>query len=116
MTDIIFPMILALMGVVWLLLDTASARDAARAHAGRYCRDVGVQLLDQTVALNRTRVVRKPGGAFWLERSFRFEFSESGNERCAGHITMLGRQAVRIVLEGERVGRLVAGSRSDEGG
>ena len=112
MTGITFLMIVALMGIVWWFLDTASARDSARAHAGRYCRDVGVQLLDQTVALDATRPVRKAGGSFWLERRFRFEFSESGNDRCPGQITVLGGQATRIVLDGERVGRLVAGSQS----
>lgn len=100
----------ALMGAVWMVLDTASARDAARRYAARYCQELGVQFLDQTVALSSTRPVRRKGAPFWLLRRFRFEFSESGNDRFPGQVTVLGHQATEIVLEGERIGRVVAGA------
>jgi hypothetical protein len=102
--------LLALAAVAWLLLDTASARDAARVHARRICKDLGVQLLDQTVALSRTRLTRNASGALWLERHFRFEFSEAGNDRNLGQVRVRGRHPVHITLEGAGIGRVVMGA------
>ena len=113
MTIAWFLLILALMGGVWFILDTARARDAARHHAGRYCRELGVQFLDQTVALASTRLVRRPGGSLWLQRGFRFEFSETGNDRWPGEISVLAGVATHIVLDGDRIGRVVGGTRND---
>jgi len=113
MTGFTLLLILALAVLVWWVLDTARARDAARAHAARYCREMSVQLLDQTVALDHTRVVRSRGGQFGLQRGFRFEFSETGSDRWPGRIQLIGPVATGIVLEGQRIGRVVAGRDDD---
>ena len=65
---ITFVLLLALLGAGWLWMDTTSARDLARARAGRVCSELGVQLLDQTVALDSTRLSRPAGNALVAQR------------------------------------------------
>ena len=99
--------VLALFLVAWLWLDTTSARDRARALARRLCEDAGVQLLDQTVSLHRTRVVRPGGGALQLSRHFGFEFSEDGANRHHGELELIGGRLKWAVLEGQAIGRVI---------
>ncbi|MDJ0657607.1 MAG: DUF3301 domain-containing protein [Xanthomonadales bacterium] len=103
---ITFVLLVLLLAAAWLWMDTTSARDLARARAGKACADLGVQLLDQTVALASTRIARNQGQNLVLDRVFRFEFSESGSERFPGEIQVVGGLAGWITLEGERVGRV----------
>ena len=72
------------------------------------CGELGVQFLDQTVALARTRLCRDDQGRMRWERMFRFEFSESGIERYPGRVTIVGRRATWMVLDGARIGRVMA--------
>ncbi|MDX1569337.1 MAG: DUF3301 domain-containing protein [Xanthomonadales bacterium] len=95
-----------LAGVAWLWLDTAQARDRARHLARRLCKDSGVQLLDQTVGLNRT-FVRRIRGRFLIGREFGFEFSEQGMDRCHGQLTLHGSHLQNAVLDGARIGRVI---------
>lgn len=54
------------------------------------CQQAGVQWLDQSVHQVRIRVRRNPAGRLCWERQFRFEYSNGGDDRHAGLITMLG--------------------------
>ncbi len=100
--------LIAIFAVAWFWLDTAAARDRARRGAHRLCSELGVQFLDQTVALSRTRLRRGPNGGLCWERLFRFEFSESGIERYSGRVEILGRRATWAILDGARIGRVLA--------
>jgi hypothetical protein len=57
------------------------------------CRSAGVQWLDQTVHANGLRLHRGADGRLGFERSFRFEYSEDGQDRHVG----------RLVLRGDRL-------------
>lgn len=75
----------------------SSARAAAeRAEVvGRNaCHAAGVQLLDQTVHASGLRLRRKADGWLGLERSFRFEYSDSGSDRHIGHLVLQGGRLV----------------------
>lgn len=74
---------------------------AARAAAERAtevghdaCQAAGVQWLDQSVHAIGMRLRRKDNGWLGLERSFRFEYSEDGENRHIGRIVLLGDKLV----------------------
>ena len=92
------------MGPILLLLAVAlayawwsSARQAAeRAEiVGRNaCHAAGVQWLDQTVHADGLRLRRRRDGWLGLERSFRFDYSEDGQDRHIGRLVLLGDELV----------------------
>ncbi|MEM9532228.1 MAG: DUF3301 domain-containing protein [Pseudomonadota bacterium] len=94
----------------WIWFDALRAREAAVAGAGKACRDAGVQLLDQTVRLSRMRLTRSLQGGLSWRRYYHFDFSEGGVDRHPGTVLLLGFRTSQVVLEGERLGRLVIGS------
>lgn len=75
------------------------ARDAAVDAAHRACAAEGVQLLDYTVSLASLRLRRGAGGRITLRRIYRFEFSDTGNNRLHGSITLLGSEVQALYLE-----------------
>ena len=100
--------LIAVLAIAWFWLDTAAARDGARAAARRLCGALGVQFLDQSVALAQTRLRRDETGRLRWERVFQFEFSESGNERYPGRVQILGREPAWVMLNGARIGQVLA--------
>ena len=84
---------LSLLGfLVWLWHDTLRAREAGMAAVREACLRVGVQLLDDTVALRTMRLARNDAGHLVLRRVYGFEFSGSGFDRQPGAVVLLGRQ------------------------
>jgi hypothetical protein len=81
--------LLVVLGIGWLWLDGARAREMAVGLAQRACRDRGVQMLDQAVALRRLGLRWRSRG-LRLRRVYRFEFSEEGVGRRTGYLVLLG--------------------------
>ena len=82
----------------WFWLDSLRARDFALDGARRACDAEGVQLLDWTVAMKRIRLGRDDEGRRGFQRTYEFEFSDTGNNRIGGSITVLGRQLLALNL------------------
>lgn len=68
-----------------------------------YCLKMGVQLLDESMALKAIRFKRDASGKLTLQRRFNFEFASTGDERYQGETQMLGRQCEGIQLEAHRI-------------
>jgi hypothetical protein len=64
------------------------ARERARMLCFDLCTRANVQLLDQTVALQRMRLIRVPHG-FRLRRDYRFDFSIDGRDRHRGTLSLV---------------------------
>jgi hypothetical protein len=64
------------------------ARERARALGFDLCTQANVQLLDQTVALQRMRLVRGSHG-LRLRRDYRFDFSVDGRDRHRGTLSLV---------------------------
>lgn len=86
------------IGAAWFWMDSLQARDAALDAARRACEAENVQLLDWTVAVRRLRPARDEDGRLRLQRTYEFEFSDTGNNRIPGSLTLLGRQLLAIHL------------------
>lgn len=101
---------LVLLGLgAWFWMDTLSAREAALAAARRACEGEGLQLLDETVVVERLRADRNEAGRFALRREYGFEYSLDGADRHRGGLTLLGREVVLLDLRRRPHLRLVQG-------
>ncbi|MGC1953652.1 MAG: DUF3301 domain-containing protein [Gammaproteobacteria bacterium] len=117
-----------MLGITFLLIlgavayglwaNTMQFRERAVRASGAACRDVGVQLLDQTVALRRWRLRRDANGRVQVQRAYIFEYSGDGLSRCVGRVVFSGKRLDHICFEQPgrpmlfHCGRVVAGERS----
>lgn len=83
----------------WWWYDSMRARERALVVAGAACARDGLQLLDETVECVNTRPARDDDGRFVLRRTYRFEFSDDGNNRRAGSVVILGTTVESLYLE-----------------
>ena len=81
-------LLLLILAAFWFWHSALRAREAARALARDLCRRAGVQLLDQTVALQRLRCMRVAGRGLGVRRDYRFEFSCDGSDRHQAMLSM----------------------------
>ncbi len=86
--------ILLLAGIAWLWLDSLKAREAAVRAAREICTAEGLQLLDDTVAISGLKPARDDDGNLTLQRSYNFEYSDTGNNRLKGSVVMRGHRLV----------------------
>jgi hypothetical protein len=83
--------LLALLGVVaWFWFDTIQCQEIAKNICKHTCRQLQLQLLDDTIALKRVRLKRNQNGRLALQRTYQFEFSDGGNNRQQGMVIMRG--------------------------
>jgi hypothetical protein len=93
---------LALLGLLgWFWLDSLRARDAAVLAVRRACEGEGLQLLDATVAFGGLKLSRNDEGRLRLARTYRFEYSDTGDNRRPGSVVLLG-QRVTVINIGLR--------------
>jgi len=86
-------LVLALLGAaVWLWLDSLKAREIGVKAAQAACADEGLQFLDDTVAIRSLRLVRDDDGRLRLRRVYGFEYSDTGDNRRPGTVTLLGQR------------------------
>ena len=75
---------------LWYWFSSLRARERASAAAAETCRRQSLQFLDDTVALQRLALRRTPGGALAWQRTYGFEYSETGTARSQGFVLVLG--------------------------
>lgn len=91
-----------LVGVAGYVVQSMRVRELALVAARRACREAGVQLLDETVSIQRLSASRDTAGRWRLWRQYRFEYSVQGLERERGHIIMLGNRLQAVVIAEHR--------------
>jgi len=95
--SLLFLLLLAATG--WLWFDSMQALEIARNEGRRVCKNSNVQFLDDTVASIGLGLARNSSGRRVLRRSYRFEFSETGNSRREGHLVVLGNKIESVTME-----------------
>ena len=83
----------------WWWYDSMRARERALVVAGAACGRDGLQLLDETVECVNTWPARDDDGRLVLRRTYRFEFSDDGNNRRTGMVVILGRAVESVHLD-----------------
>jgi hypothetical protein len=76
------------------------SKELAVGAARRECKLCSVQLLDQTVQLVKLSMSRDKSDRWRFWREYRFEYSDDGDNRLEGRLTLLGPRVIRIALEG----------------
>ncbi|EIJ35349.1 DUF3301 domain-containing protein [Thiothrix nivea] len=93
-------LLLGLIGLgVWFWLDSMNARERAVAAAIRACKEINVQFLDQTVALESLKPARNANGHLVWRRTYGFEYSLQGVERRRGRAILRGRVLEQVQLD-----------------
>jgi hypothetical protein len=96
-------LLLLLAALGWFWLDSIRTLEIARKAGKRICEDANVQFLDDTVAGIALALVRDQSGRRVLRRTYRFEFSDTGNSRLEGHLVVLGNRIESVVMEPYRM-------------
>ena len=93
MSTLLVLMICAAIALAWW----SAARDAAeraRELGREACQAAGVQWLDQAVHATGMRLRRGDDGRLGVERVFRFDYSEDGQDRHSGRLVLRGGRLV----------------------
>ena len=80
-----------------------AVKESALKATKAYCESVGVQLLDDGLALRGFWLRRDAAGNLRLRRSFLFEFTTTGEQRYHGCTVMLGRRLESVQLAPHRL-------------
>ena len=96
---LLVPLVLGL--IYWW--DTSASKDRARLAAKQQCEQQDLQLLDDTVAIIKTRLNRDNQGHITFLRYFTFEFSSDGVQRTQGELHLLGKQVTHLHLDVHRI-------------
>jgi hypothetical protein len=91
--------LLLIVALVWYWLDSLRALELARITGKHACSDADVQFLDDTVARVKIELVRGESGRRELRRTYRFEFSETGNSRIEGRVILLGHKIESVTMD-----------------
>jgi len=99
--SVAFLVLLAALG--WFWFNSLRALEIARKAGKRACNEANVQFLDDTVAGTALTLVRDRSGRRVLRRTYRFEFSETGNTRLEGQLILLGDRVESLTMEPYRM-------------
>lgn len=99
--DLILALSLAALG--WFWYDGLRALEVARTAGKQACGRAGVQFLDDTVASVKLGLGRDEYGRTVLRRVYRFEFSDTGDNRLEGRLVLLGARVESIEMEPYRL-------------
>lgn len=91
--------LLVLAAALWLWHDSLKAREAGKRASQAACEAEAVQFLDDTVAIGSVWPARDDYGRLRLRRVYRFEYSDTGNNRRQGAVTLIGDRVLTIYLQ-----------------
>lgn len=90
-----------LFALGWYWLSSMHVREHAVAAGRHACTEAGVQFLDDTVALAQIRFARNGDGQLKFARLYRFEFSNTGDNRRCGNIRAVGAHVESVEMDGD---------------
>ncbi|WP_318837940.1 DUF3301 domain-containing protein [Neiella holothuriorum] len=93
----IILMCLAAVAVIWWKAKEAQERALKAARA--YCKNLGLQLLDECVVQGHWHFRRGDSSFLVVERIYQFEFTSTGYERYVGEVIMRGAKLVSVHVE-----------------
>lgn len=91
---------LAVLGYWW---QAQGIKHRALLAVKAHCKNMDVQLLDDSIVLRGFWLKRDSRGAVRIWRSYLFEFSSTGEKRYAGRIILLGPHVEVVQLDPHRL-------------
>ncbi|MDD5241309.1 MAG: DUF3301 domain-containing protein [Sulfuricella sp.] len=92
-------LLLPLIALVGFWFDSMRALEVARNAGKQACLRQGVQFLDDTVTVSALRLGRDSQGRMAIRRTYRFEFSDTGDNRLEGTLILLGARVESMEME-----------------
>jgi hypothetical protein len=89
----------------WLWHDSLKAREAGMRATRSACAAEGLLFLDDTVSIHSIWPARDDRGQLRLRRVYDFEYSDTGNNRQRGKITLIADSIVTIYLAPRPIAR-----------
>ena len=91
---------LVLLGTAGLYLwRSGQFKGRARSLAINHCKQLDLQLLDDSMVITGLWPVRSAAGSLVFRRCYRFEFASVGDRRYQGEVIMIGMRLMHIELE-----------------
>jgi hypothetical protein len=97
LSDLVLLFVLGFILLSWW--DGLSAKEIALSAARNQCRQLDLQLLDESIALRRFAIRRDAQGNPRLFRCYDFEFCSTGERRYIGKLQLAGKRVVAIEME-----------------
>ncbi len=94
LVDLIGLLIIVMLSVIWW--QGITSKQIALKAVKRYCLNLDIQLLDDSVALQRVSLQRDSNGTTRLHRVYLFEFSSTGEQRYRGQLVLSGGRVQNI--------------------
>jgi hypothetical protein len=91
--------LLFLLAILWFWFNSMHALEIARSRGQKVCKEANLQFLDDTVENTKTRLVRNEAGTRVFQRTYRFEFTETGNCRREGQLILTGDKVEQLTME-----------------
>lgn len=91
------------IGIACFWWQAYATKEFALKATRNYCESVGVQLLDDGLAMRGFALRRDASGNLRLRRSYSFEFTTTGEQRYHGTTVMLGRRLESVQLDPHRL-------------
>ena len=91
--------LLDLVTLLWFWFSSIHVLEIARTAGRNACDKAGVQFLDDTVSSTEIKIARNQSGRRSLLRTYRFEFTETGNTRIEGEIVVLGDTIESVTMD-----------------
>jgi hypothetical protein len=92
-------LLLILAGVIAVYWWQSGLFKGRAREAAAHCRQLGLQLLDQSMVITSIRPIRGSGGRIEFRRTYQFEFSSTGDRRYQGKLVMRAMRLESIELE-----------------
>jgi hypothetical protein len=83
----------------WIWMKSIRMIELARMAAREACIKAEVQFLDDSVASTGIKLRRNRYGSRVLRRTYRFEFTETGNSRHEGQVNLLGDSIESVTMD-----------------
>lgn len=99
MTPLDLLLLLPLVALAMFWSDSLRALEVARNAGKKACLRECVQFLDDTVTVSALALARDAQGRLAIQRTYRFEFSDTGDNRLEGTLVLLGARVESIEME-----------------
>jgi len=100
-SDLLWLCFLSFAG--WHWWQGQKVKEIALKSAIKYCKEVDIQLLDQSIYLRGFWFKRDSDGKLRIWRSYQFDFTATGDDRAKGRVVMLGYKLTNIELDAHRI-------------
>ena len=97
MSELIIVILIGLVILYWQA--AVRCKELAILGARKECQLCDVQLLDQTVHQIKVSLSRDVSGQWRIWREYAFDYTDDGEHRLGGRLTLLGQRVIRVALE-----------------